>query len=179
MRTTPQDDSSPCGGQVKRFGETFFVTPSGVEDTEALQCALDHARAGTVRLAPGVFRIAQIVAVGFVGQLVGAGEGRTTITNVERPLQVAALNWNEAPPSAANPWPALLTFVDSWFGVSQLTVHVTGTAPTTLWTTQILGGGNVHIFRHQHHRHGRCGGDRARDHPRRGGARESLRNEPA
>jgi hypothetical protein len=127
-------EDPPCGAQVSRRGNTLQVSPSGTEDTDAIQCALDHAQGGTVRLAPGVFRVAQIVANGFVGRLVGAGADRTTVTNVDRPLPVIAVDWSLAPPSADHPWPTLLAFVDGSFLISDVAIHVTGTEPTTGWS---------------------------------------------
>src|SRR3954463_9722093 len=106
---------SGCGPLVTHRGNTIDVLPSGGEDTRNLQCALGIARGDTVRLAAGTFRIAQIVSVGFVGNIHGAGAAATVLTNVDRPLQVTPVDFNLAPPSAAHPWPTLLAFVGGDF----------------------------------------------------------------
>lgn len=135
MLVAGQGPEVSCGAQVVTRGNFLLVTPSGGEDTAALQCALDVARGRTVSLAAGEFHLAQLVATGFTGHLEGAGAGRTILTNLGTPLPVTAVDYWREPPSAANPWPALISFVDGAFGISDLTVWIRGAEPTVGWTS--------------------------------------------
>jgi hypothetical protein len=127
-----------CGARVARNGHVLLVSPSGGEDTAALQCAIDSAGAlgpgAVVQLGDGTFRTGQIVARAFHGTLRGSGSDRTVITNPDRQLFVTPDNWFSLDPSASNPWPALFSFIDGDFTVSDLAIHVSGDAPTTTWS---------------------------------------------
>ena len=127
-----------CGPEVTADDGAIRVRPTGVEDTANLQCALDAAvasgRPTAVRLAPGTFQLAQIVAKGFVGSLEGSGAGATTLTNVARPVLVTPVDMWLEDPGPSNPWPSLFAFVGGSFRVSDLTVRITGEAPTTGWS---------------------------------------------
>lgn len=128
-----------CGAGVAVGHDRIVVTPSGGEDTANLQCALDAAietpRPMTVQLAAGEFFTAQLVAKGFAGTLRGAGRDRTVIKNAKRPLPVTFLDhFLVGEPSAANPWPTLLAFVDGDFRVSDLTISVLDEEPTVGWS---------------------------------------------
>ena len=58
------------------------VSATGIDETEHLESALRNTPAGgTVRLAPGTFKVAHTIVVqDFDGNLVGAGADKTTIT---------------------------------------------------------------------------------------------------
>lgn len=126
-----------CGPSVRRHEDLLVVSPSGGEDTAALQCALDLAVAAgrpvTVALTPGEFHTAQLLATGFEGRLRGAGMDRTTLQNVARPLPVAADWLGDIHPSAEYPWPALLSFVGGDYAVSDLTIQIVGEAPMAFY----------------------------------------------
>jgi len=114
------------------------VTPSGGDDTAALQCAIDTAvssgKPATIRLGAGRFHTAQLVAKGFVGVLSGRGVDATVVTNLSTPLPVTAVDFFDAEPGPSNPWPTLLAFLDGDFTVSDLTIEALGEAPTTGWS---------------------------------------------
>jgi hypothetical protein len=85
--TTPETyntegDPPPAGDYLKETGRGWRVSPTGFDDTENLEWALRNAPAGgTVRLAPGNFKVAHTIIVpDFDGNLVGAGADKTTIT---------------------------------------------------------------------------------------------------
>lgn len=124
-----------CGRSVTRTGNTIVVAPSGGEDTENVQCALDAAASlaepMTVKLKAGTFHTAQLVATEFHGQFRGSGEGATLLTNVTRPLFTVDIP-PTGPVTPSSPWPALVAFVGGNFSVSDLTIGATG-VPTTGW----------------------------------------------
>ena len=43
------------------------------------------------------------------------------------------------PPSAANPWPSLLAFVNGDIAVRDLAIQITGAEPTTPWSLSLVG----------------------------------------
>lgn len=112
---------------------TIRVRPTGADDTANLQCALDTATLlgpdVQLRMDQGIFHTAQLVATDFQGQLAGAGSTKTVLTNL--PALVVHENWFESMPSAGNPWPSLLAFVNGDFTVSNLAVRITGPEPVT------------------------------------------------
>ena len=70
-----------------------------------------------------------------MGGLHGAGKHRTIITNTDEPMFVTAADmYLSGPPSAANPWPSLMAFIDGEFQVSDLSIEIHGTDVTTPWT---------------------------------------------
>lgn len=126
---------------VVSSGAVITVAPtndSSTGDTANLQCAIDAAIAAnrytTILLTSGTFHTAQLVANGFVGSLEGSGIGATVLTNVARPLPVTPVDMYFADPGPQNPWPTLVAFVGGEFRVSDLTVRITGEAPTTGWS---------------------------------------------
>ena len=134
--------AAPCNSSfVVRQGAIITVLPTGVDDTENLQCAFDTAVAvgqGTsVRLEEGTYHTRQIVVNDFNGTFTGAGANRSVLTNLPN-LYVTLVNWYFNPPSADNPWPSLVAFVGGSFLVSDLGIHITGATPTTGWTVSGL-----------------------------------------
>jgi hypothetical protein len=121
---------------VVQHGRTFTVLPTGVDDTPNLQCAFDSAAAAgssAVRLEKGTYHIRQIVVNNFKGSYTGAGAEQSVLTNLPN-LYVTPFNMYYQPPSAANPWPSLVSFVDGDFLVSDIGMKITGAVPTTGWT---------------------------------------------
>jgi hypothetical protein len=61
-------------------------------------------------------------------------------------MAVTAEDYFAAAPSASNPWPVLIAFVDGDFTISDLSIHVRGDRPTTGWSShgyysEALGAG--------------------------------------
>jgi len=126
--------------------------PSGVDDTAALQAALDrcvaHGRGCTVELATGLYLTRQLVACDFRGTFRGRGRDLTTLEALPG-LKVDHLAsatepgvfW---PPSPERPWPSLVTFVDGDVRVSDLAIripHVPSTDPYEMmpgWSLSVL-----------------------------------------
>jgi len=128
--------AAPCNAAfVVQHSRTIAVFPTGVDDTANLQCAFDNAvAAGTaVQLEKGVYFTRQIVVNNFRGTFTGAGAQESILTNLPN-LYVTPVNVIYAPPSAANPWPSLVSFADGDFLVADIGIKITGTAPTTGWT---------------------------------------------
>ena len=118
-----------CGPKVVAERGALVVLPTGRDDTRNLQCAIDRAgRLGIrkVRLVKGTYYTGQIVARNFVGHLFGAGAENTVVRNLQEPLYVTPENFYFEAPSADNPWPSLLAFVDGRFRVSDLTIRIVG-----------------------------------------------------
>ena len=127
---------SGCGPQVVTQRGALVVLPTGSDDTLNLQCAIDRAGSLGIRrieLVKGTYFTGQIVANSLVGHLVGAGVEKTVIRNLPEPFYVTPVDMYLAAPSADNPWPSLLAFVDGRFRVSDLTIRIAG-APTQGWS---------------------------------------------
>ena len=98
---------TPCdSAYVTQSGNTIAVNPTGVNDTENLQCAFDAAVADgpgvDVQLSTGTFHTAQIVVNDFHGKFYGAGSKYTTVINLPnlfsfRPNDLRVQNTNPAP----------------------------------------------------------------------------------
>jgi len=122
-------------GKVRHKGSVIRVYPTHHDDTANLRCALRVASrepGHTIELAAGQFWTRQLWAAGFVGTLKGAGADKTILSN-PGPLKVAddvIMN----PPSSSNLWPALLTFVDGDFTVSDLGIRMRGPLVTAPWS---------------------------------------------
>lgn len=117
-------------GFVTQNDLLISVRPTGSDDTTHLQCALDTAVAlpgASIKLEPGTFHTAQLVAVGLHGRLTGSGQGKTTIVNL--PALRFDEDWWASMPSTANPWPSLLAFVGGDFEVSDLAIRIVGDEP--------------------------------------------------
>jgi hypothetical protein len=133
--------SVATGGQSKSL--VITVPPTGIDDTANLQSAFDEATAAgagtTVQLMEGTYYTRQLVVNNFQGTFVGAGAEQTVLSNPpEEKLNVAENHWSAAP-SAANPWPNLVSFADGDFLVSDLGIHITGAEPTTGWWVPCAG----------------------------------------
>jgi hypothetical protein len=120
---------------VSRSGNFIRVSPTGIDDTANIQCAFDWAIARgpgmTIRLQPGTFHTAQILAVDFHGAFRGSGVHATEILNLPNAYVIPDIA--TTPPSPENPWPCLFTFLDSDVDLSNLAIRVLGENPTTDW----------------------------------------------
>ncbi len=142
--------AAPCNTTfVVHQGSIITVLPTGVDDTENLQCAFNDAVAtgqGTsVHLEEGTYYTRQIVVNNFAGTFTGAGADRSVLTNLPN-LYVTPVNMYFNPPSADNPWPSLFAFVGGDFLVSDLGIRITGASPTTGWS--IFGIPTLHEMAH-------------------------------
>jgi hypothetical protein len=126
-----------CDAQfVAQQGRDVIVQPTGSDDTGNIQCAFDLAVASgsvtNVRLQPGTFYTAQVVAKEFSGEFTGAGVTNTVIINQPN-LYVDPVRWFKREPSATNPWPGLFSFVGGNLRMSSLSIHIQGDRPTQGW----------------------------------------------
>jgi Pectate lyase superfamily protein len=127
------------GERVSQRGSseaTIRLSPSGHDDTAALQAALDaasiSAQPTTILLGAGTFVTGPLHVKNFRGTLRGAGKDRTVLTNPNTPVYVTPdFQLNE--PSATNTWSAMIVFVRGAFTVSDLSVRIHGDHPTTGW----------------------------------------------
>jgi hypothetical protein len=122
---------------VKQSGNAITVRPTGTDDTVNIQCAFDIAVTSghdkQVQLLAGTFHTKQIVVNGFRASFTGAGAEKTVVMNLPN-LYVTPVNMYFNPPSAANPWPSLISFIDSDLAISDLAIRIVGSAPTMGWT---------------------------------------------
>jgi hypothetical protein len=113
--------TADCGSGVTRLGGTWLVSPNGVDDTHAVQCALDEAVAAgpgrTVQLQAGTFHVGFIRVRGFVGVFRGRGMDATRIT----PLPALAC----AEELARGLSPVLLAFDEGFPRISDLMLEIT------------------------------------------------------
>ena len=138
VNQTVAQSQLPCdAGYVFQNGNVITIRPTGVDDTANIQCAFDTAVAngsGTnVHLGIGTFYTAQIVVNDFVGSFTGSGIHQTQLVNLPN-LYVTPTDMYFQPPSAENPWPTLLAFVNGDFSIADLSVQITGEEPTTGWS---------------------------------------------
>ena len=136
--------SIKCGSNVSQQGKIITVKPKGGgDDTASLQCALDLAVAGgrgsVVQLTQGKFYTAQLVAKNLKGTIRGVGMKHTIIRNLSK-LYVTPDNaiWVGLP-SADNPWPSLLSFINGDFAVRNLAIEIVGVEPTQGWILSDAG----------------------------------------
>ncbi|HEX9907091.1 MAG TPA: hypothetical protein VGB78_01310 [Thermoplasmata archaeon] len=118
---------------------TFVVTPSGGDDTENMQHAIDMAvSAGprsVVLLTAGHFYCNNIVANGFHGTVKGAGMDATYIDTLR--------GLGDGYPGLIKPVNILrndfFTFVDSDLKMSDLTFDITAYEPAEVWSFELFG----------------------------------------
>ncbi len=122
----------------------YVGPPSGVDDTAVLQGALDvcvqqHPTGCTVQLDAGTYKTKQLLASNFRGAFRGKGMDVTIVDALPGflvdPYAVSdyAPSIPLNPPGPTNPWPCLLTFVESDVTVSDLTLRVTAYEPVSPW----------------------------------------------
>jgi hypothetical protein len=135
--------AQPCGVNVTQKGKVITVTRTGTNDTTNLQCALDAAvaagRGSTIQLERGKFYTAQLAATNFKGTIRGEGMKATIIQNLPNLFVTPDNSLLIGPPSAANPWPSLLAFVNGDIAVRDLAIQITGAEPTTPWSLSLVG----------------------------------------
>ena len=109
---------------------TFYVSPGGSNDTAAIQAAFNAAvKAGpgsTVQLSVGRFHTNTVFVKGFVGNLKGAGEGKTVIDTVAGvPVSIMP---------AVEPFPFLFGFKGGNVSVSGMSCDITAASPAENWS---------------------------------------------
>lgn len=102
---------------IKKCGEVIVVNPSGGDDTQALKDAFEEAKqsgpGATVQLLKGTYTIGMIEVHDFNGCFMGAGKGKTIITNkMELPCEEV---WEQ------NALPALLKFIGGDINILNMT----------------------------------------------------------
>lgn len=122
---------------VFQDGNTITIQPTGVDDTANLQCAFETAVStgpdSHVLLLTGDYYTAQIVVNDFQGSFTGAGIENSKIYNLPN-LYVTPKDMYIEPPSADNPWPALISFINGDIVISDLAVLIVGQEPTQGWS---------------------------------------------
>lgn len=127
---TDAPDQPHTGPQLSTTtGPIFYVSPTGTNDTENIQNALDACvSAGpgcTVQLTEGTFRSAMVEVTGFDGFFVGSGQGATVVTSLPRLACREQVHKNS--------WPSLLKFREGNPRISDLTFEVTELEPCDGW----------------------------------------------
>jgi hypothetical protein len=144
---------------VSVAGRSITVSPTGLDDTANLRCALELG-AGTgpgveVKLEAGTYYTEQLVIADFRGTFEGAGREATVLRTPEYPLPVynpcdagagVVECFLDSPPSAVNPYPSLVTVITSDVTISDMSIRVVGeygTEPYYLsptWTLKFIMG---------------------------------------
>jgi hypothetical protein len=113
------------GELSKGTGKVFTVYPSGADDTVNLQQAFNWAKAAgpgsTVQLAPGNFHIGFVEVRDFEGYFKGAGQNKTFIDTFQNQNCQMLIDQNK--------WPALVYFMRGYPRISDLSFHITPSAP--------------------------------------------------
>ena len=134
--TAAAQPPNPCDHDyVVRTGNIIRVSPTGVDDTDNIQCAFDWAIAEgpgmTIRMLPGTFHTAQILVVGFNGSFRGSGTRDSEIVNL--PDLYVIPDIEHTPPSPGHPWPNLFIFLDSDVTFTNLAIRIVGENPVSAW----------------------------------------------
>ena len=111
--------------------------PSGADDTAAIQAALDACVAAgpgcVVQFGSGLYKTRQVFAIGFHGAIQGRGAKLTTIEALPGLAVTQAQLYFMNPPSAAEPYPVLISFWSSDVAAADMTLRVSAFQPTTGW----------------------------------------------
>ena len=136
-------------GPALASAATFYVHPSGGNDTKAIQKAFDAAvKAGpgsTVQLSAGHFYTNTILVRNFAGYFKGAGEGQTVI-DTPRALDptAPAVNDPSFATTAFEPFAFLFGFSGGNVRVSGMSVDITADAPADPWSAhEEIGATNI------------------------------------
>jgi hypothetical protein len=90
IQTTPSLAQTVCDEAEVKLGNNYIqVAPTGSDDTDNIQCALDLAvekRIPEIRLTRGDFFIGSLLAKGFAGTLQGGGRDHTRITLLDQSI---------------------------------------------------------------------------------------------
>ena len=117
--------------------ETFYVHPSGGNDTANIQAAFNAAvKAGpgsVVQLSAGHFYTNTIFVKGFNGTFRGAGQGKTFIDVVSGTSPLGPVTLDNSGNEVA-PWPSLYCFVGGSVCVSGMTAAITNPSPGQQWS---------------------------------------------
>jgi hypothetical protein len=111
--------------------KTFYVHPSGGNDTKAIQNAFNAAvkvPGSTVKLAAGTYHTDTIFVQNFRGCFKGAGEGQTVIDTV------AGVPVSTMP--SVEPFPFLIGFGSGNVCVSNMSFNITSMTPAEGWYDQ-------------------------------------------
>jgi hypothetical protein len=123
------------------------VLPTGIDDTQNLQCAIDLGTAlgpgATIQLAEGTFTTAQLVVNGLRGTIKGMGANATVIHNPATPISIDRPNCQNAGPgcfidslpSPVNRYPSLISVIGRNVLLADLKFEIVGTQTTGLWHT--------------------------------------------
>jgi hypothetical protein len=118
----------PCGPNVVQKGNVFTIRPNGVDDTAAIQCAIDAATAtgkeAVVQLTDGTFLSSFITAYGFTGVFKGKGMDKTEIQAL--PDLRCDLVY------AQNKYPTLIEFRSAKLRVTELSITFPDETPCVL-----------------------------------------------
>jgi hypothetical protein len=94
FHTTPSLAQTVCHAAEVKLGDNYIqVAPTGSDDTENIQCALDLAvekRISEIRLTQGEFFIGSLSVQDFVGTLQGGGKDHTRLTVLDQSVDCAA-----------------------------------------------------------------------------------------
>lgn len=95
---------SICDAPEVKLGNNFIqIAPTGVDDTQNIQCALDLAverNIPEIRLARGEFFISSLSARNFVGTLQGGGRDHTRLNVLDQSVDCAAIEARGELPAA-------------------------------------------------------------------------------
>lgn len=138
IATNTVSANTPCdSAYVTQLGSVITVKPTGIDDTANIQCAFDAAvimgSGAKVRLTSGTFYTAQIVVTNFHGMFEGNGMKNSVVMNLPN-LYVTPEDVILQPPSEENPWPILISFLESDVTMSDLAFHISGENATQGWT---------------------------------------------
>ncbi len=88
---------------VRLEGASFVIDPTGFDDTQNIQCAVDSAvQQGIerIKLSKGTFRLSQLYVDDFVGVLSGVSKANTLLEVQERSVACAAMEETGETPAA-------------------------------------------------------------------------------
>jgi hypothetical protein len=104
IQTMPSLAQTVCGAPDVKLGNNYIqVAPTGVDDTENIQCALDLAvyeSIPEIRLTPGEFFISSLSARGYAGTLQGSGRDHTRVNLLHQSIDCAAIEARGELPAA-------------------------------------------------------------------------------
>ncbi len=124
---------------VRQSRDTITVLPTGLDDTENIQCALDSAvsrhRWTAIRFVSATYHTQQLAVTNFVGSLFGAGAGSTVVQNLPNLVVTPSDPFSQAPGPTVK-WPVILAFNGGQIGIHDLAFQAVGQAPTTGWSFQ-------------------------------------------
>lgn len=127
--------TSAAAQESDRPANHHLVTPSGTDDTAAIQAALDacdSAPTCVIEFAEGVFFARPLLSHGFTGTIRGAGSDASRIETLVAEVSDARPLLSR-PPTLDAPWPYMLTMIDAHVRIEDLGFRVVQPQPTTGW----------------------------------------------